>query len=423
MGTSINRTRDSGQATFAHECCSQSPALRIALYSHDTMGLGHMRRNLLIAQALRAQMPSATLLIISGAREASTYWMPPGVDCLTLPALSKEGAGRYTSRSLTLALDELVALRGRLILSAVQSFAPNVFVVDNVPRGALQELDATLEHLRDCRHTRCVLGLRDVLDDPVTVAHEWKASENLDAVRRYYDAVWVYGDRRVYDLPREYGWPSDLADRISFTGYFDQRRRFAPEEFAAQQDPTLANGHTELALCMVGGGQDGVDLADAFTRATFPRSMQGLLLLGPYMPHATRQEISERVRARPNLRTLDFHAEPTALLRQAHRVIAMGGYNTTYEILSFDKPALIVPRVRPRQEQWIRAERLQALGLLDVMHPDHVAPETVSHWLAGQPRAPSQSRTHLDFSAIERLPRLLARLMSTDTPHYRRRDT
>jgi predicted glycosyltransferase len=66
---------------------------------------------------------------------------------------------------------------------------------------------------------------------------------------------------------------------------------------------------------------------------------------------------------------LDESPEAMALIAGAERVVAMGGYNTTLEALSLRKPTLLVPRVRPRREQAIRAERLAALGLVDVLHP------------------------------------------------------
>jgi predicted glycosyltransferase len=72
---------------------------RIALYSHDTMGIGHLRRNLLIAQVLAGPPGSATILLIAGAREAGAFALPSGVDCLTLPALYKTATGRYESRA------------------------------------------------------------------------------------------------------------------------------------------------------------------------------------------------------------------------------------------------------------------------------------------------------------------------------------
>src|SRR5262249_22678984 len=148
--------------------------LRVALYSHDTMGLGHMRRNLLIAQTLIGSPSPPVILMIAGAKEAGALPLPPGVDCLTLPSLGKDGEGRTCCRCLDLNLPALLALRSKTIAAALDAFEPDVLIADKVPRGAGHELDASLEAIRAHGLTRCVLGLRDVLDDPETVRREWR---------------------------------------------------------------------------------------------------------------------------------------------------------------------------------------------------------------------------------------------------------
>jgi predicted glycosyltransferase len=52
----------------------------------------------------------------------------------------------------------------------------------------------------------------------------------------------------------------------------------------------------------------------------------------------------------------------------------MGGYNSICEILSAERPAVIVPRVTPRREQLIRAEALSERGFVRTIHPDDVTP-------------------------------------------------
>jgi predicted glycosyltransferase len=47
----------------------------------------------------------------------------------------------------------------------------------------------------------------------------------------------------------------------------------------------------------------------------------------------------------------------------------MGGYNTFCEILSFDKKAIVVPRMQPRLEQFIRARAARNLGLIEMLDP------------------------------------------------------
>jgi len=390
---------------------------RIALYSHDTMGLGHMRRNLLIAKALAGSPLRPTILMIGGARELNSFALPPGVDCLTLPALRKSDAGRYGSRRLHLSLRELTGLRARTISAALEAFAPDVLVVDNVPRGAVRELDPALECLRARGHTRCVLGLRDVLDDPETVRREWAGAANEAALRQYYDAVWVYGDPAVYDLVREYRFAPDVAAKVTYTGYLDQRARLeAPDGQAPARraDADLPPGR--FALCLVGGGQDGAALAEAFAAAELPHGMDGVLVSGPFMPPEVRERLARRTAGRRRLRVLEFVDEPTGLLRRADRVVAMGGYNTVWEALSFDKRTLIVPRVAPRREQLIRAERLHALGLLDVLHPDSLGSGALTEWLAREPQPVPRVRDRVDLDGLTRLPRLLEEMLRA--PRY-----
>src|SRR5579859_238574 len=95
--------------------------LHIALYSPGTVGLGHLRRNLLIAQALAESGLQAISLLITEAREASAFVnaMPPGMDCVTLPGLSKNVDGVCTPRYLDLSLKEVIGLRARIIRAAL----------------------------------------------------------------------------------------------------------------------------------------------------------------------------------------------------------------------------------------------------------------------------------------------------------------
>ena len=400
---------------------------RIVLYSHDTMGLGHKRRNLLIAQTLSASALEVDILIISGMGDASDVPTPEGVDSLTLPALHKCADGQYQSRRLDLPLEEIINLRSHLILTAIQGFQPDLLIVDNVPRGALRELDPTLDYLRWSKThateassplTRCILGLRDVLDAPIAVQRDWQRADNIAAIRRYYDTVWIYGDPNLYDLRREHPFPSDIVAKMRPLGYLDQRSRLNyvnPAECSNLGCLPLPAENNEIVLCLVGGGQDGAALAEAFAQATLPTGAIGVLLTGPFMPSDVQQRLYAWAERNPQLHIVDYFKEPTLLLERADRVIAMGGYNTTCEILSFQKPALLVPRITPRLEQWIRAERLSQRGLVDVLHPEAVNPAVLSHWLH-QPIASAQhsAQQHwsVNLSGLDNLLEDLNRMLS-----------
>jgi predicted glycosyltransferase len=365
----------------------------------------------LVAQALAASPLRPAILMVAGSREAAGLSLPPGVDCVTLPALRKDEYGQYRARTLDLSLDELIALRKRTIHATLAAFEPDLLIVDNVPRGAVGELDQSLAWLRARGRTRCVLGLRDILDEPVAVRREWLHSGNERTIRDYYDAVWVYGDPAVYNVAREYRLSADIAEMLRYTGYLDQRARPALAGEAASF-ASLASSEDKLVLCVVGGGQDGGRLAQAFAEADFPGGTVGVILTGPYMPPHTQQLLRRRASHNPQLRVLEHVREPAPLLRRADRVIAMGGYNTVSEVLSYEKKALIVPRVTPRREQLLRAERLQSLGLLDVLHPDALTPHALTEWLASAGAAHAPSRAHVDLGGLTRLPRLAGELLA-----------
>jgi predicted glycosyltransferase len=295
-----------------------------------------------------------------------------------------------------------------MIRAAIEEFAPDMLIVDKVPRGVLRELDPMLRSLRAARHTRCVLGLRDVLDDPAAVRAEWLDEANEQAIDEFYDAVWVYGDPKVYDVVEEYGFAHTTAEKLQYTGYLDPQIRQQPDgaSWSCDAAPNARAGR-RLAICLVGGGEDGARVAGAFARSRLPSDMDGVIIAGPFMPPELYRSLCRTVALNPPLRVVRFMDEPEHLVRRADRVVAMAGYNTVCEVLCLGKPALVVPRVRPRREQWIRAIRLRTLGLLDVMHPDELRPGPLSDWLARESPPTPPATSLIDFNGLARIACLL----------------
>src|ERR1700750_856430 len=236
---------------------------RIAFYSYDEHGLGHVRRSIAIAHALSAAEPTS-ILLIAGAREAALFKLPEGTDTLALPAPGTDFNG--TRRGPDIGLDRAgtVRVRARALRNALAAFDPEVLIVDRMPLGVHDELRETLGVLR-AMGTRLVLGLREILDDPDRIREEFGRSSAFDVLRRSYDGIWVYGDPRVYDLAAEYDLPDDIRRIVRFTGYLDRRgaeRSAAGDLAARRRELRLPEGR--MAVCVLGGGEDGHALADAF---------------------------------------------------------------------------------------------------------------------------------------------------------------
>jgi len=368
-------------------------APRIALYSHDTLGLGHMRRNLLLAQALTASPLQPVTLSLVGKPEACRFPLPARGERVVLPALRKRPEGDYLPACFDLPLTHVVNMRSLILRAALEGFRPDLLIVDNVPRGALRELDDALCMLRAHTSTRIVLGLRDVLDDPEAIRRQWSESNSYAALRDYYDEIWIYGDPLVFDAQHDYWFPADVQPKIRYTGYFDlcERMRYAQADdlLAAEQ---LCLRDQDTVLCLLGGGEDGDVLAGAFADIALPDGFNALIVPGPYLQAESMCKLEQRAAADPRFRLIPFVREPMALARDCTCVVAMGGFNTVWEIVALEKPFLVVPRAYGRREQWIRAKRLQELGVLDVQSQESVSGQSISQWVATRGRAP---RAHI----------------------------
>ena len=335
-------------------------APRILLYSHDTFGLGHLRRSRALASAITQADPRASALILTGSPIAGRFTFPRRVDHVRLPGVTKRADGSYASQTIGMGIEEVTELRSSLIQTSVQQFDPDVLIVDKEPTGFRGELIPTLEYLEHSPKTRLVLGLRDVLDEPEVLAAEWDRKDAVSATERFYDEIWVYGMRSVYDPTG--GLPLNPATqaRIHWTGYL--RRDLGPIGEAPEQP---------YILITPGGGGDGkamVNLVLSAYEKDPDLSPRAILVYGPFLSGELREDFETRVAAlNGRVTAVGFEAEIETLFAGAAGVVCMGGYNTFCEVLSFDKRAVIVPRTTPRLEQWIRASRAEELGLVRML--------------------------------------------------------
>ena len=330
---------------------------RAVLYSHDTFGLGHLRRSRALASALTDSGVVDSAIILTGSPVAGRFTFPPAVDHVRLPGVKKLPDGSYISQNTVMDIDGTTALRAGLIASTIAEYEPDLLIVDKEPTGFRGELLPTLEKLHNDGKTRVVLGLRDVLDEPEVLAAEWARKNAVEATERFYDEVWVYGPRSVYDPTQGLPLSDGLRARTHWTGYL---RREIIDPADVPDEPYI--------LITPGGGGDGAAMVDLVLQAYEQDPDLGpkaVLVYGPFLSGETRDRFEARV-AELDGRVIatGFDSKIEALFAGAEGVVSMGGYNTFCELLSFDARAVIVPRTKPRLEQWIRANRAEELGLV-----------------------------------------------------------
>lgn len=337
---------------------------RILIYSHDTFGLGHLRRSRAIANAIVKEQPDASVIIISGSPVIGNFEFGSGVDYIRIPGVTKLPDGDYRSLNLNMRLDEAVGLRKALILQAAKVFRPDVFIVDKEPTGFRGEILPALDVLRRSG-CKLVLGIRDVMDEPALLLPEWERKGAKEALAQYYDEIWVYGLKEIYEPLKALDLPPEVEKRITYMGYL---RREVPPTPSMTRYPKLTK--QPFTLVTTGGGGDGDELIDWVISAyesDAPPDTPALILFGPFIDRDKRHAFMERIANQPKLDAMMFDTKIERLMQKAQAIVAMGGYNTFCEVLSLDKRTLIVPRTKPRLEQHIRAVQAERLSLVRML--------------------------------------------------------
>lgn len=354
---------------------NRSPLFNILMYSHDTYGLGHIRRSMAIANHLCDH--NTNILILTGSPIAGRFPFPDQVDFVRIPGMIKKANGDYQSLSIRIDETQALSIRTNIILATAQTFRPNLFIVDKEPHGLKREVLPTLEWLKKhSPQTKSVLGLRDILDEPAVICNDWKEKGVYPSLARLYDELWIYGEQKIYDPVVLYQLPAEIHDRVVFTGYIARTplpsdvRNQIRKQFRIMKDDVFI-------LVTTGGGGDGGEVIDHFIdmHHYFPTSLpfKSLIVTGPFMPKQKREQTRKRAK-NYGIKSLPFHPQMEHLMKAADLVISMGGYNTICEILSHGIPALIIPRETPRREQLIRAECLNKLNLIDFIPWNEVNP-------------------------------------------------
>ncbi|OWY66921.1 hypothetical protein B7486_34290 [cyanobacterium TDX16] len=356
--------------------------MRLMAVCHDSVGIGHLRRTLAIAERATQTIPSCRALVVSGTVHVSNFTLPDRVDYIKLPSLRKGPDYRYCAKTLGVNLTDTIAIRSALLTATAASYRPDVLLIDKSPVGVHDEAETALRLVRD-RYpaTRVIFGMRDIEDAPEQTIREWKRGRHLEALEYLVDEIWVYGDPEVFDVVSAYELPNAIAQKIRYVGFI------ARSGCSHDSGEASRGAGTKNVLVTVGGGTDGYRLLDQYL--SIPQARQNAagihstIIGGPDLPRDHANEIRRRAAAFSNLTFLDTSSCMNCEYRRADVVLCMGGYNTMVEVLRAGRSMLVYPRVEPRLEQYIRAKRFAAHHLCEMLDPNCVTPEKIQDAIDG----------------------------------------
>lgn len=370
--------------------------LRIAIYSQDGFGLGHMQRTCSIAWEIYRLRSEASILTFSDSLLGQFFPISPHHDYIKLPSIAKEGPGNWKATHLQMSFPEILQLRKELITNALLNYAPDIFLVDHMPHGAMGELLPALEAMKHFGlHTQNVLGLRDILDSPEVTINRWQVEGAYDVIERFYARILVFGMQDVYDVAEKYQLPESVTKKVFYCGYVanldSERNAYSIRARYLAGKPA----DTRLIAVMAGGGADAYSmmstLIEALPKVLEDQSCSVVVITGPFMPVELIADLERRAGRLP-IQMLEAVTDSTSYISAADLVIAMAGYNTSVEILRTKTPSILIPRAGPSAEQRTRARLFSEKHWVDMIDPEELTPEKLAESISTHLRYPNGTK-------------------------------
>ena len=389
---------------------ARNSTYNILMYSHDTYGLGHIRRTMAIAAHLLG--PRINIIILTGSPIAGRFAFPEQIDFVRIPGMIKKTNDEYLPLSVKLNARHALDIRKNIITATAKTFQPQLFVVDKEPLGLKKEVLPTLQWLRRSRpETKTILGLRDIMDDGPTVRKDWHEKGVYKILDELYSEIWIYGNQEFYDPVSEYAISEDVKTKMHFTGYIPRK---IPSKEAVKniRKENNLNEDEKLVVVTTGGGGDGFAVMDTYLsmlESTDQLPFKSILITGPFMPKQERKKVFKRAR-RLGVRTYHFYRQMEKIFAAADIVVSMGGYNTLCEILSQGTLSLVIPRETPRKEQLIRAQTFQRQSLVEHIPWGNFTPDILMQKLLAileNPRPYQEAISDFRLTGIEAMQKRL----------------
>jgi predicted glycosyltransferase len=401
--------------------------MTVLLYVQHLLGIGHVRRAALLADALAARGMPVTVAYGGfpvpgvGFGAARTVRLPPAraADAAFSAVVGEDGAPVGEAWK--------AARRDRL-LALYDEVRPDILITETFPFGRRMfrfELEPLLDRARSgaigCRPL-IASSVRDVLvvkRDPAKQA--WMA----DAARRWFDLVLVHGDPALVPFEASFPPARRIADLIRHTGYV------APPRDADQTDSQDGRGEVVVS---VGGGAVGGGLLRAAAQAkalcNHAGGVRWRLLAGPDLPDGDLAAVRRAAAGDPGIVVEPARPDFPALLRRCRLSISQAGYNTVMDVLAAGCRAVLVPFAQGAEtEQADRAALLAARGLVEAVPEAGLTPQSLAE-AAGRALAfPSPPRAAVAMDGAARSAELLqsafARIAAprgaTGLPRHRRK--
>lgn len=381
---------------------SRSAPRRVLLYASSVVGLGHLARLCRVAERMLEIDPSLNILLISDKEDFSLFELAGQIAVLSLPGygFSDKNYNKETPRKLNIGKFNLARLRMNILLNAVYTFQPHLFVVETLLHGKRDELLPCLNYLVQSRpHCRRILFLRDIPVTPNEKDLSTSITKKIEKYHTYYHHILVSGDKRFFDLAREYNWDESITEKIHYTGFM------VPVVNQSASDSTPSN---KRIVASFGGGWEiehiAFPLIESFlqlNKTTQGQECEYFIYTGPAVSDEIFSRLCQFGEKIPRLTIKKFSRDFAEILAGASVAVLQAG-STPFQIINTSIPIILYCRDYRTREQEYRAKLLSQYEGITLLDKGQIKPEYLSRLLLSALTTPMPNReTGLNCNGIE----------------------
>ncbi len=389
-----------------------APKQRVMFYCQHVLGMGHLMRSLAIVSGLT----DFEVCFINGGAWLNGLVPPAHVEVVNLPPIISDAEFRQLrAAEEAQSLDDIKAQRRQMLLDTFARVQPQALVIEMFPFGRRKFADELLPLLAQAKadgsQTKIACSLRDILVSKRDQARFEAAACRIAS--EYFDLVMIHSDPHFQRLEETFSLAGELRCPAVYTGFV------TPDAMRPAANEPPADSGQRLIVVSIGGGRVGSELircaieASQLIRERLPHRL--LIFTGPYLPEAEFEQLQQQALKLPAVTLQRYTPDLTAILRQADLSLSMAGYNTCLNLLVSGTRAIVYPfSGNDNQEQRLRAEKLRARGLVEIISPDELRPDRLAELMLqslGRPQAANDS-LQLNLNGVAGAAAALKRLVT-----------
>lgn len=351
---------------------------KIMFYCQYLSGIGHLIRS---TEIVRSLVKDFRVYFINGGPPIQGFEIPPQVELIELPALWLEDGNFAVSDGFN--VEDIKEIRKNQLITIFDRVQPDCLITEFFPFGRhklLFELLPLVKYIKSTKpDTKIVCSLRDVIGK---VSDPQEEETICYLMKEYFDLLLFHSDAKFQTFAESFPRHQDIKCEITHTGFITQSLQKTYGNVQVWGDNPAAK-----ILVSVGGGRIGYELLEAVVEASalLAKSINHKIQIftGPFLPEEKFSKLQEAALNRGNIKISRYTSQFIDYMRKADISISLSGYNTTMNILTTGVRAIVVPLSHDNQdkEQLERTQKLEKLGIVEVIHPDNLNPAHIANML------------------------------------------